>query len=99
MDSTKDLSILIRTRTAASGCIAKPPPGFSRWRELGHRCISRHSLPEDAKYGSQVQKLDQSRDPDPPRSLHDVVRLVQRPAGSAPDRRLKVHEKRPTNLC
>jgi hypothetical protein len=26
------------------------------------------SLPEDAKYGSQVQKLDQSRDPDPPRS-------------------------------
>jgi hypothetical protein len=27
------------------------------------------SLPEDAKYGSQVQKLDQSRDPDPPRSL------------------------------
>ena len=28
-----------------------------------------NSLPEDAKYGSQVQKLDQSRDPDPPRSL------------------------------
>ena len=27
------------------------------------------SLPEDAKYGSQVQKLDQSRDPDPPRSF------------------------------
>ncbi len=26
------------------------------------------SLPEDAKYGSQVRKLDQSRDPDPPRS-------------------------------
>lgn len=26
------------------------------------------SLPEDAKYGSQVQQLDQSRDPDPPRS-------------------------------
>jgi hypothetical protein len=24
--------------------------------------------PEDAKYGSQVRKLDQSRDPDPPRS-------------------------------
>jgi len=28
-----------------------------------------NTLPEDAKYGSQVQKLDQSRDPDPPRSL------------------------------
>jgi len=27
-----------------------------------------HSLPEDAKYGKQVQPLDQSRDPDPPRS-------------------------------
>ena len=27
-----------------------------------------HSLPEDAKYGSKVQPLDQSRDPDPPRS-------------------------------
>ncbi len=26
------------------------------------------SLPEDSKYGSQVRKLDQSRDPDPPRS-------------------------------
>jgi hypothetical protein len=26
-----------------------------------------HSLPEDAKYGKQVQPLDQSRDPDPPR--------------------------------
>jgi hypothetical protein len=28
----------------------------------------RHSLPEDEKYGSQVRKLDQSRDPDPPKS-------------------------------
>jgi hypothetical protein len=28
----------------------------------------RQSLPEDEKYGSQVRKLDQSRDPDPPRS-------------------------------
>src|SRR4029078_1445816 len=28
-----------------------------------------NTLPEDAKYGSQVQKLDQSRDPDPPRSF------------------------------
>jgi L,D-transpeptidase catalytic domain len=27
-----------------------------------------HSLPEDAKYGKQVQPLDQSRDPDPPRA-------------------------------
>ena len=27
-----------------------------------------HTQPEDAKYGSQVRKLDQSHDPDPPRS-------------------------------
>ena len=27
------------------------------------------SLPEDSKYGSQVRRLDQSRDPDPPRAL------------------------------
>ena len=27
------------------------------------------SLPEDATYGRMVQRLDQSRDPDPPRSL------------------------------
>ena len=26
------------------------------------------SLPEDAKYGSQVRRLDQSKDPDPPRA-------------------------------
>ncbi len=26
------------------------------------------TLPEDAKYGSQVRKLDQSKDPDPPRA-------------------------------
>ena len=29
----------------------------------------RQSLPEDKEYGSQVMKLDQSKDPDPPRSF------------------------------
>lgn len=28
-----------------------------------------NSLPEDQEYGSQVRRLDQSKDPDPPRSL------------------------------
>ena len=28
-----------------------------------------NSLPEDKKYGSEVQRLDQSKDPDPPRSI------------------------------
>ena len=39
------------------------------------------SLPEDSKYGSQVQKLDQSRDPDPPRSLMMSSSWFQDPAG------------------
>jgi hypothetical protein len=29
----------------------------------------RQSLPEDATYGKQVTRLDQSKEPDPPRSL------------------------------
>jgi hypothetical protein len=35
---------------------------------LGTPVHIRPSLPEDAKFGGQVLKLDQSRDPDPPRS-------------------------------
>ena len=33
------------------------------------RCSIATSQPEDSKYGHLVRKLDQSRDPDPPRSL------------------------------
>jgi hypothetical protein len=39
------------------------------------------SLPEDAKYGSQVRRLDQSRDPDPPRSLLMSDAWFKDPAG------------------
>jgi hypothetical protein len=39
------------------------------------------SLPEDAKYASKVQKLDQSRDPDPPRSLLMSDAWFKDPAG------------------
>jgi hypothetical protein len=39
------------------------------------------SLPEDATYGSQVQKLDQSRDPDPPRSFMMSSSWFKDPAG------------------
>ncbi len=39
------------------------------------------SLPEDAKYGSTVRKLDQSRDPDPPRSLLMSPSWFKDPAG------------------
>jgi L,D-transpeptidase catalytic domain len=40
-----------------------------------------HSLPEDAKYGAKVQPLDQSRDPDPPRSYLMSPAWFKDPAG------------------
>jgi hypothetical protein len=36
---------------------------------IGTPVIIQNSLPEDKKWGSQVRRLDQSRDPDPPRSV------------------------------
>jgi hypothetical protein len=36
---------------------------------IGTPVVIASSLPEDSKYGKQVQPLDQSKDPDPPRSL------------------------------
>ncbi len=39
------------------------------------------SQPEDAKFGSQVRKLDQSRDPDPPRSEMLSPNWFRDPAG------------------
>ncbi len=39
------------------------------------------SLPEDAKYGSGVRKLDQSHDPDPPRSYMLSSAWFKDPAG------------------
>jgi hypothetical protein len=36
---------------------------------IGTPVIIQHSLPEDKKWGSQVRRLDQSKDPDPPRSV------------------------------
>ncbi|MEY2496914.1 MAG: hypothetical protein QOD12_470 [Verrucomicrobiota bacterium] len=40
-----------------------------------------NSLPEDKKYGSQVQRLDQSKDPDPPRSVLMSPNWFKDPAG------------------
>jgi hypothetical protein len=40
-----------------------------------------NSLPEDKEYGSQVRRLDQSKDPDPPRSLMMSDAWFQDPAG------------------
>jgi len=36
---------------------------------IGTPVIIQNSLPEDKKWGSQVRRLDQSKDPDPPRSV------------------------------
>ena len=36
---------------------------------IGTKVHIANSLPEDKKWGSEVRRLDQSRDPDPPRSL------------------------------
>jgi hypothetical protein len=40
-----------------------------------------HSQPEDRMYGGQVRKLDQSRDPDPPRSYMMSPSWFKDPAG------------------
>jgi hypothetical protein len=37
--------------------------------KIGTPVHIRNSLPEDKEYGSQVRRLDQSKDPDPPRSV------------------------------
>jgi hypothetical protein len=54
------------------GCIRLHREAAARLYELvkiGTPVNISTSQPEDAKYGSQVRKLDQSRDPDPPRSF------------------------------
>ena len=40
-----------------------------------------NTQPEDAKYGNRVQRLDQSRDPDPPRSFMLSPAWFKDPAG------------------
>jgi L,D-transpeptidase catalytic domain len=48
---------------------------------IGTPVIIARSLPEDEKYGRQVQRLDQSRDPDPPRSELMSASWFKDPAG------------------
>ena len=53
------------------GCVRMHREAVARlWAltSIGTRVHIRESLPEDQKYGSQVMRLDQSKDPDPPRS-------------------------------
>jgi len=48
---------------------------------IGTPVVIQHSLPEDKEYGRLVQRLDQSRDPDPPRSLMMSSAWFKDPAG------------------
>jgi hypothetical protein len=54
------------------GCVRMHKEAAARLFALVHigtPVVIAHSLPEDAKFGSQVRPLDQSRDPDPPRAF------------------------------
>src|SRR6478672_2159611 len=54
------------------GCVRMHREAVARMfalTRIGTPVHIRQSLPEDSKYGSQVLKLDQSKDPDPPRSF------------------------------
>ena len=62
----------VHPRPRSHGCVRLHKEAAARLFALvkvGTPVQIARSLPEDEKYGSQVQKLDQSRDPDPPRSL------------------------------
>jgi hypothetical protein len=53
------------------GCIRMHREAVARMfalTRIGTPVHIRESLPEDREYGSQVRRLDQSKDPDPPRS-------------------------------
>ncbi len=66
------------------GCIRLHREAAARLFALTRIGTSVHiasSLPEDAKFGSQVQKLDQSRDPDPPHSVMLSDSWFQDPPG------------------
>jgi lipoprotein-anchoring transpeptidase ErfK/SrfK len=54
------------------GCVRMHREAVARMfalTRIGTPVHIRESLPEDKEYGSQVMKLDQSKDPDPPRSF------------------------------
>ena len=54
------------------GCVRMHREAVARMfalTRIGTPVHIRQSLPEDKEYGSQVMKLDQSKDPDPPRSF------------------------------
>ena len=66
------------------GCIRMHREAAARFFalvNLGTPVNIAHSQPEDAKYGHTVRKLDQSRDPDPPRSQMMSPNWFRDPSG------------------
>jgi hypothetical protein len=66
------------------GCIRMHREAVARMfalTRIGTPVHIRESLPEDREYGSQVRKLDQSKDPDPPRSYMMSDAWFKDPAG------------------
>jgi hypothetical protein len=61
----------VHSRPRTHGCIRLHREAAARLfalTRIGTPVHIAQSLPEDDKYGSQVRRLDQSKDPDPPRS-------------------------------
>ena len=74
----------VHPRPRTHGCIRLHREAAARLfalAQIGTPVEIARTQPEDAKYGSQVRKLDQSRDPDPPRSYMLSPRWFQDPAG------------------
>jgi lipoprotein-anchoring transpeptidase ErfK/SrfK len=66
------------------GCVRMHREAVARMYALtsiGTKVHIRQELPEDAKFGSQVIRLDQSKDPDPPRSFMMSDGWWKEPAG------------------
>ena len=81
MVSTKASSI---RRPRTHGCIRLHREAAARLfalREIGTPVHIATSQPEDASIGSQVRRLDQSRDPDPPRSAMMSASWFKDPPG------------------
>jgi hypothetical protein len=66
------------------GCVRMHREAVARMfalTRIGTPVHIRESLPEDKEYGSQVRRLDQSKDPDPPRSYMMSDAWFKEPAG------------------
>ena len=74
----------VHPRPRTHGCIRMHKEAAARFFALVQMGTPVHiasSQPEDAKYGHTVRKLDESRDPDPPRSFMMSSAWFKDPAG------------------